>query len=279
MSEARGRKSIFITGAASGMGRETARLFARGGWFVGAHDVNGEGLLALQAEIGADSCLTGVLDVTDRAAYQAALDGFAAATEGRLDLLFNNAGIGRGGPFDQMPFEDVMAVVNVNLVGVLIGIHTAAPLLKATPNSLCFTTSSSSATYGMPGIAVYSATKHAVKGLTEALSIEFAQYGVRVADTLPGLIDTPILPPGASAVAPKTGMFRLIPPTAVADVVWAAYHDPAPEGGKLHWYVPPELLELDKAATHAPELLRDRIKAQGGLFFLSNPDLGDLAQA
>lgn len=275
MSAANGRKSIFITGAASGMGRETARLFAKAGWFVGAYDLNAEGLAALEAELGAGACLSRRLDVTDRADYQAAIDAFAEATEGKLDLLFNNAGIGRGGPFDQMPFEDVMAVVNVNLVGVLIGIHAAAPLLKATPGSLCFTTSSSSATYGMPGIAVYSATKHAVKGLTEALSVEFAAYGVRVADTLPGLIDTPILPEGAGAVAPKEGMFRLIPPTAVAEAVWAAYHD---QGGKLHWYVPPELLELDKAATLNPETLRNRMKAAGGFFFLSNPDLSDLAK-
>ena len=205
MTTSKGRKSIFITGAASGMGRETARLFSKEGWFVGAFDVNDAGLEVLKSELEADNCLARRLDVTDRADYQAALDAFGAATGGKLDLLFNNAGIGRGGPFDQMPFEDVLAVVNVNLMGVLIGIHAAAPLLKATPGSLCFTTSSSSATYGMPGIAVYSATKHAVKGLTEALSIEFAAYGVRVADTLPGLIDTPILPEGTSAVAPKDG--------------------------------------------------------------------------
>jgi NAD(P)-dependent dehydrogenase (short-subunit alcohol dehydrogenase family) len=122
------------------------------------------------------------------------LADFSAETNGRLDLLFNNAGIGRGGFFDEQSFEDVMAVVNVNFIGVLNGIHLATDLLKATPNSLCFTTSSSSATFGMAGIAVYSATKHAVKGLTEALSVEFSRFGVRVVDTLPGLIDTAILP-------------------------------------------------------------------------------------
>ncbi|MCR5880592.1 SDR family NAD(P)-dependent oxidoreductase [Phenylobacterium sp. J367] len=136
------------------------------------------------------------LDVTDRADYRAALDAFAPAAGGRLDILYNNAGIGRGGPFDQQPWEDIVAVVQVNLMGVLIGIYEAVPLLKATPGSMCFTTSSSSATFGMPGIAVYSATKHAVKGLTEALSVEFKAYGIKVADVLPGLIDTPILPPG-----------------------------------------------------------------------------------
>lgn len=242
------------------MGLETARLFAAKGWFVGGYDVNQAGLAALESELGASNCLVRQLDVTDREDYRAALAAFSAATDGKLDLLFNNAGIGRGGPFAEQPFEDVIAVVQVNLMGVLIGIHEAIGLLKATPNSLCFTTSSSSATFGMANIAVYSATKHAVKGLSEALSVEFKAYGVRVADVLPGVIDTPILPPGVAAGAPKDGMFRAIPPVEIAKVVWEAYH-----ADTLHWYVPPELVELDKAATLAPEATRDRMAA-GGLF-------------
>jgi NAD(P)-dependent dehydrogenase (short-subunit alcohol dehydrogenase family) len=177
MAAADGRKSIFITGAASGMGRETARLFHQKGWFVGAYDVNAEGLESLKAELGAADCLTRRLDVTDRADYRAALAEFAAATGGAMDILYNNAGIGKAGPFADQPFEDVMAVVGINFVGVLIGIHEGIGLLKATPGSMCFTTSSSSATYGMPGIAVYSATKHAVKGLTEALAVEQGLWG------------------------------------------------------------------------------------------------------
>ncbi|THD75255.1 MAG: SDR family oxidoreductase [Phenylobacterium sp.] len=249
------RKSIFITGAASGMGRETARLFGKKGWFVGGYDVNEAGLEDLKAELGAENCLVRRLDVTNRADYRAALDDFGPAAGGRLDILYNNAGIGRGGPFAEQPFEDILAVVQVNLVGVLIGIYEAIPLLKATPGSLCFTTSSSSATFGMPGIAVYSATKHAVKGLTEALSVEFRAMGVRVADVLPGLIDTPILPPGAIDAAPKEGMFRAIPPVEVAKVVWEAYHDES----RLHWFVPPEIAELDKASALGPEAVRDQI--------------------
>lgn len=260
MGKSNGRQSIFITGAASGMGRETARLFAGQGWFVGGFDVNEAGLSDLQAELGADNCLVRRLDVTDRDDYRAAISAFGEATGGKMDLLYNNAGIGRGGPFAEQPFEDVIAVVQVNLMGVLIGIHEAIGLLKATPNSLCFTTSSSSATFGMANIAVYSATKHAVKGLSEALSVEFKAYGVRVADVLPGVIDTPILPPGVAEGAPKEGMFRAIPPVEVAKTVWEAYH-----ADKLHWYVPPELVELDKAATLTPEAVRDQM-AQGGLF-------------
>jgi len=262
MSHANGRQSIFITGAASGMGRETAKLFAAKGWFVGGFDVNGEGLGALAQEIGADNCLTRRLDVTDRAAYAAAIAAFSDATGAKMDLLFNNAGIGRGGPFADQAWEDVMAVVQVNFIAVLCGINLALPLLKATPNALCFTTSSSSATFGMAGIAVYSATKHAVKGLTEALSVEFKSLGIRAADTLPGLIDTAIIPPGASEWAPKEGMFRLIPPIEVAKAVWDAYHT-----DKIHWYVPPELHQLDTMATANPEAVRDQMAAGGGLFF------------
>jgi NAD(P)-dependent dehydrogenase (short-subunit alcohol dehydrogenase family) len=257
---ANGRKSIFITGAASGIGRATAQLFAGQGWFVGGYDRNTDGLKALETGIGAANCVTGALDVTDKPAFERALADFAAQTEGRLDLLFNNAGIGRGGPFDQQPFEDILDVVRVNLIGVLNGIHSALPLLKATPGSLCFTTSSSSATYGMPNIAVYSATKHAVKGLTEALSIEFRAFGVRAADTLPGLIDTAILPPTAAENAPSEGMFRLTPPSAVAQAVWDAY-----SSDKLHWYVPAEIEDLDRAATMSPEAVREQL-ASGGLF-------------
>lgn len=260
MTAANGRKSIFITGAASGMGLETARLFAQQGWFVGACDVNAAGLGALKAELG-DAVQTQVLDVTDRAAYAAVLDTFSKVTDGKLDLLFNNAGIGRGGPFIDQTWEDVMAVVNINFVAVLSGIHLAAPLLKATPDSLCFTTSSSSAIFGIPNIAVYSATKHAVKGLTEALSVELAAHGVRAADTLPGMIDTPILPDEAKANAPKEGMWRLTPPREVAQAVWDAYHST-----KIHWYVPTELEAYDVMQTQAPEAIRDQMLSAGGLF-------------
>jgi NAD(P)-dependent dehydrogenase (short-subunit alcohol dehydrogenase family) len=267
--KARGRKSIFITGAASGMGRETAKLFHGKGWFVGAYDVNVSGLQTLEQEIGADNCVTRKLDVTDKRDFDAAIAEFAAETGGKLDMLFSNAGIGEGGWFEDIPYDAAMRVVNVNLIGVINSIYAALPLLKATPNSMAFITSSSSATYGMPRIAVYSATKHAVKGLTEALSIEFSRFGVRVADTLPGLIDTNILratPNHSSgpqpsndeefyAAAPKNGMFRLLPASLVSECVWNAYHS-----DKLHWYVPPEIRWLDVMKALAPRFTRAQIK-------------------
>ena len=187
MSTDTARKAIFITGAASGIGRATARLFAGEGWFVGCFDRNGGALEDLKAEIGEARGLFQPLDVTDHAAFKLVLDAFSAASGGRMDVLHNNAGIIAEGAFGDMPWDTVMGIVNVNLVAVMFGIHAALPLLKATPGSLCFTTCSASAIFGTGGIAAYSATKHAVRGLTEALSVELHGKGVRAADVLPGL--------------------------------------------------------------------------------------------
>jgi NAD(P)-dependent dehydrogenase (short-subunit alcohol dehydrogenase family) len=262
------RKSIFITGAASGMGRETALLFAERGWFVGGYDVDEECLKTLERELGPDDCLVRRLDVTDKQAFDAAVAEFGEATRGRLDLLYNNAGIGHAGWFEDVPYEDTLRLIQINFIGVVNGIYAALPLLKNTPNSLCFTTSSSAATYGPPRLAIYAATKFAVKGLTEALSLEFERHDVRVADVLPGLIDTPILdttpvhsddipqaPGRARENAPAEGPFRLMPARAVAECVWDAYHS-----NKLHWYVPAEIEELDRAKAAGAEAVRARMR-------------------
>ncbi|MEN8722992.1 MAG: SDR family oxidoreductase [Alphaproteobacteria bacterium] len=269
-----GQKSIFITGAASGMGRAAAHLFANAGWFVGGFDVNEVGLGTLAEELGHNQCMTGVLDVRNMDAFNAAVAEFGEKTGGTMDVMFNNAGIGETGKFGDVPYDRAMNVVDINLRGVINGVYASLPLLKNTPDSLLFNNSSSSATYGMPGLAVYSATKHGVKGLTEALSIEFAEYGVRVADSLPGLINTPLLlntpnhsadsaeGPGMTkadleAVAPKKGPMRLIEPEEVAQAVWASYHT---DKKRLHWYVPKGIGLIDRIKGIKPEWARAMIK-------------------
>ena len=263
---AAGRKIAFITGAASGIGRATAERFAENGWWIGAADRNTEGPASLRDAIGEDSCRLFELDVTDAAAWGAVVAALGEETGGRLDLLFNNAGIAARGFFEEISLEENLRVVDVNLIGVIRGIYAALPLLKATPNSVCFSTSSSSAIYGAPGGAVYAATKFAVKGLTEALAIELSRCGVRVADVLPGLVDTAILHDSpvyskgrkvegraVSASAPAEGPYRLVPPSMVAEAVWRCVEgDP-----RLHWYVPAELQSIDKSKAADPEAMRD----------------------
>ena len=264
-------KSVFITGAGSGMGREGAKLFHAKGWRVGAVDRNEDGLATLLQELGDHRLWTRAVDVTDVAALGGALADFCAGnTGGGLDMMWNNAGISEAGWFEDVPYEAAMRVVDVNFKAVLTGAYAALPYLKKTPGSLMFSTSSSSGTFGMPRIAVYSSTKHAVKGLTEALSVEWQRHGVRVADVLPGLIDTAILTtttnhsddavPTMSAEelrarAPKKGMLRLMPPSSVAEAAWQAYHDPK----RLHWYVPKSIRLIDALKGLSPEFVRGRI--------------------
>ncbi len=261
-----GTKSIFITGAGSGMGREGVKLFHGKGWRVGAVDRNPAGLATLEQELGKDRLFTATVDVTDKAQLEDALARFCAGNPGGgLDMMWNNAGIGASGWFEDVPYEESMRVVDINFKAVLSGAYAALPYLKKAPNSLMFSTSSSSATYGIPRIAVYAATKHAVKGLTEALSVEWARHNVRVADVLPGLIDTAILvetknPPqpassaDIAARAPKKGMFRLLPASSIAETALAAYGST-----KLHWYVPNSLRWIDRIKAWSPEMMRKRI--------------------
>jgi NAD(P)-dependent dehydrogenase (short-subunit alcohol dehydrogenase family) len=263
-------KSILITGAASGMGREGARLFHANGWRVGAIDRNNEGLESLVRELNSDRIWTRAVDVTDKSAFETALADFCADNaDVGLDMMWNNAGIGQSGWLEDVPYDATMRVVDINFKAVLTGAYLSLPYLKRSPGSLMFSTSSSSATYGMPQLAVYSATKHAVKGLTEALSIEWQRHGVRVSDVLPGLIDTAILTTtpnhsegGATLKsedirvrAPKKGLFRLMPASSVADVAWRAYQHPT----RLHWYVPESIRWIDRIKGLSPELVRRRI--------------------
>ena len=137
------RKIAFITGAASGIGRATAELFAENGFWVGAADRNTGGLEELRDALGKDRCRPWHLDVTDREAYERVIAELGEETGGRLDLLYNNAGVGAAGFFEHIPIEETLKVIDINLIGVINGIYAALPLLKQTPNSLCFSSSSS----------------------------------------------------------------------------------------------------------------------------------------
>lgn len=247
------RKSIFITGGAGGMGLATARKFVDAGWFVGLFDNDGERVKSAVASFNQEQVWATELDVTDEQAYARAVAGFGERTGGRMDILFNNAGIAPGGWFDEMPLSTMRSIIDINVWGVIIGTKAALPLLRNAPNSLVMSTASVVATHGHALRAVYSASKFAVRGLTEALSLEFERFGVRTADVLPGCIDTPMLRGSISARSgddfderlfdtfPKDGPFRVMPASAIADAVWNAYH-----GNTVHWYVPEEVGEIDR---------------------------------
>ncbi len=223
------QKSILITGAASGIGRETALLFAKNGWYVGAFDVNAAGLKALEAEIGQSNCYIGPMDVTDPDSVRAGIDAFTGKTGGRLDVLVNSAGILKFGRFEDVDLGISHKIVDVNLNGCLSCIYYAMKYLKETPGSRIINLSSASAIYGVPEIAVYSATKHALSAMTEALAIELSGHGIRVSDIQPPYVQTPMLADSEHVYSIKKMGVR-VQPVQVARTVWKAAHK-----DKLHW--------------------------------------------
>lgn len=184
-------RTVVVTGAAAGIGRATALLLADRGWQVAAYDVDEAGLATLPGRIR-----TGRLDVTDPAAFAAALDELVAAT-GRLDALVNNAGILLAGPFEDHDVAAHRRQVDVNVGGVLHGLLAAFPHLRDTAaahgRATVVNMASASAIHGQPELAAYSATKFYVRGLTEALDLEWRRHGIRVTDLWPLFVDTGML--------------------------------------------------------------------------------------
>ena len=259
------RKTIFITGGASGIGQATARLFAERGWRVGIADINAAGLRTTLAGLSGDDHAMYELDVRDREGWVAALDAFTAPAGGRLDALFNNAGIPTGGPFADMSFADLDRTVAINLGGVLNGARIGhAYLAKAAPGSCLLNTASASAIYGSAGLATYSATKFGVRALTEALDGEWAEAGIKVRDLIPGFIDTPLLHQTAAGsnrmirdVVQEAGL-ELTSAETVAEAAWAAVH-----GDRLHTYVGKTAHRLKFAARWLPGRLRKQMRGGG----------------
>jgi NADP-dependent 3-hydroxy acid dehydrogenase YdfG len=226
-------RTIFITGAASGIGRETALLFSRRGWRVGAVDLDDAGLQRLADEIGAagaEPCWTAALDVRDYAAWQERIRDFGAWSGWRMDALFNCAGIMRMGPFDQTPIQEHVRTVEVNIVGVMNGVHASLELLKATRDAHVISMGSASAVYGVPDLASYSASKFFIRGLTEALNIELEPHGIWVTDLMPLYVDTPMVRSQTYRAGSLETFGARLTPGQIAELVWEATH-----GRKVHW--------------------------------------------
>ena len=223
-------KAIFITGGASGIGRATASLFASKGWFVGLADINRAGLAETAALLPPGQSSTHVLDVRDRANWDVALTDFCTTSGGRLDVLFNNAGVARGGQFADVSHEDHDLLVDVNIKGVINGAEAGFRYLKETPGSCLLNTCSAAGMIAGPGLAVYAVTKFGVRALTEALEFEWQPHGIKVASLMPSFIDTPLLEANTSGTnqSVRDGVLEsgleITPVSAVAQAAWDAVH-------------------------------------------------------
>lgn len=224
------RKSIFITGAASGIGKETALLFAKRGWYVGLFDLNTAVLKSMEQEIGAGQCCWRRLDVTDQKEFKDALTLFTSKTGGKMDALFNCAGIMVMGSFEQLSLEDHLRTIDVNVKGVVMGTYLSLPYLKRAEGAHIVSMCSASAMYGVPDLSTYSSSKFAVKGFTEALNLELEGAGITVTDLMPSYVNTPMLSTQQTKIGSLAVLGASTGPAEIAETVWKAVH-----GKKIHW--------------------------------------------
>lgn len=244
------KESIFITGAGAGIGRETALLFASRGWFIGAADRDEAALLSLRNELGSDACSIHVMDVVDQASVNQGLADFAARTDGQLRLLHNNAGILKVGRFEEIDMASHRSIVEINVIGLMNLLHAAFPYLKATPGAQVINMSSASASFGIPDFASYSASKHAVRAMTEALSIEWEEHDIQLGDLMPPFVNTGMVQSNEGNSALFGNMGINLGPRDVAAAVWAQACHP-----KLHRPLSAQFRMLWPVTKSAPSML------------------------
>ncbi|WP_328494767.1 glucose 1-dehydrogenase [Streptomyces sp. NBC_00414] len=179
---------VLVTGAARGQGEQEARLFVEEGAEVVVADVLDEQGETLAKELGARARYVH-LDVSREDDWAAAV---AAAKEayGKVDGLVNNAGILRFNALVDTPLDEFMRIVRVNQVGVFLGIKALAPEIEAAGGGTVVNTASYTGLTGMAYVGAYSASKHAIVGLTRVAALELAPKGIRVNAVCPGAIDT-----------------------------------------------------------------------------------------
>ncbi len=218
------KKSIFITGAGQGIGKATAKYFAEKGWYIGLSDMNEVTVKAVQQEIGAANSSVHIADVTNKEQLAKAIADFGEITRGKMNVVFNNAGILFPGGFEKVPLEKHHKVFEVNVNGIMNSTFYALPLLKNTPNSCVISMCSLASVYGSPELTAYHASKSAVKSLTEGWSILFKKFGIHVCDILVAFVDTPMVIDELEAMKMSKEEAVKVTPREIAQAVWKAVH-------------------------------------------------------
>lgn len=251
-------KVALVTGAGTGIGRAVALEFLARGYKVVLAGRRAELLQATKAAAGAaaDNALAVPADVAKEASVDALFAQLQAAY-GRIDVLFNNAGVAVGGEFAATPLSELQRCIDINLMGVVNGAHAGFPYLAKTPGSVMLITSSAAGIYGASGVAIYSATKFAVRGLAEALDGEWRPAGVKVRTLMPSFIETPLLdqPVQGSNRNVRESVIasglEITPVSEVAEAAWNAVH-----GERVHTQVGKTAKKLWFAARWMPGQIR-----------------------
>jgi len=188
-------KTAIVTGAGSGIGAALCRALVDAGAAVVCTDIDGDAAERTANALGANA-RSARLDVTDAAAVQAVVDDVVDRS-GRLDLMFNNAGIVWGGDTELLALDQWNAIIDVNIRGVVHGVTAAYPVMVRRGHGHIINTASMAGLTAAGQITSYVTTKHAVVGLSLALRSEAVSRGVGVLVVCPSAVETPILDKGA----------------------------------------------------------------------------------
>ena len=191
-------KTVLITGAAGALGENMVRRFAADGAVVVVGARRGEQIEDLIAEIGNDSAVFAELDVTDEAAWAAAVET-AVAAFGGVDVLVNNAARIAIGTTESIEPDELRAVLETNLVGAFLGTRAVIPWMRAAGGGVIVNVNSISGLLPAPGLVAYGTSKWAIRGFTQTVAKELARDNIRVNGVFPGIIETPL------AYDPSTG--------------------------------------------------------------------------
>lgn len=183
-----GGKVVAITGGARGIGKATATALVRKGCRVAIGDLDLELAEKTAAELGGGTVAL-ALDVTDRSSFAAFLDE-AERQLGPIDAVINNAGIMPVTPFVEESEDSIDRQIDINLRGVITGTQLAIERLRPRGSGYIVNLASQAGKAGIPGIATYSATKHAVVGLSEAVRTELRGSGIEVVCVMPTVVNT-----------------------------------------------------------------------------------------
>jgi NAD(P)-dependent dehydrogenase (short-subunit alcohol dehydrogenase family) len=185
-------KTAVVTGGASGLGKALCKELGKYGADVVVADINLEGARSVAEEMRLSSARAEavLLDVTIEEDVRNLVER-TAAEKGRLDYIFNNAGIGVSGEFQDIPLEQWRRIVDINLWGVIYGTLAAYRVMIRQGHGHIVNIASAAGLVPFPFLTAYTTTKHAVVGLSAGLRAEAAELGVKVSVACPGLIDTP----------------------------------------------------------------------------------------
>ncbi len=212
----RGKVAI-VTGAGSGIGRAVGEALARRGAIAILTDIQGDAVESVGAVLRGEGLdvVSETLDVTDAESVGALVDR-TVDRYGKLDFMFNNAGIGLAGRTHLHALADWQPILRVNLDGVIHGVQAAYRQMVRQGHGHIVNTASVAGLCPIPFGVVYAATKHAVVGLTTSLAVEAALHGVKVSAVCPGYIDTAIFESGRYIGMDRAGALRSIPVRATS---------------------------------------------------------------